>query len=75
MKNLAFQDIAGGSIRFYTAHKDKPRIERLKLALKELNRSALIKVYYGTPRNLKLITIKMWDQFSDKTYKFANNTN
>jgi hypothetical protein len=58
MTNIAFKDIAGGPVRVYTANKDLPRVQRLKLALQELQQMTEIKIYLRKGKKLRLINVK-----------------
>ena len=58
MTNIAYQDIAGGSIQVYSANKRLKRMERIKLALKELERTGCIKIYLYKRGKLRLIKRK-----------------
>lgn len=58
MTNIAFQDIAGGSIKVYSKNSHLPKWDRIKLALQELNSVGCIKVYLYKRRKLRLIMIK-----------------
>ena len=53
MTNIAFQDIAGGTVTVYTANPDLPRVDRIKTALNELRHVACIKVYLYKGRKLR----------------------
>ena len=61
MKNLAYQDIKGGAINVYSAHKDLPRSERVKRAYKDLEHMACIKIYMVKGNKYTLIGIRGYD--------------
>lgn len=60
MKNIAFQDILGGSIKVYSKHKELPRLERIKKALADLKHTGNIKIYLYSGRKLRLIKVKRY---------------
>jgi len=60
MKNIAFQDIAGGSINVYSKHKELPRLERIKKALADLKHTGNIKIFLYSGRKLRLINVKRY---------------
>jgi len=60
MTNIAYQDILGGRIHVYTAHKELPKNERIHKALSELQHVGNIKIYLYKRRKLRLLTIKRY---------------
>ena len=60
MKNIAFQDIAGGTVNVYSANKNLPRLERIKTALKELQHTGNIKIFLCNGKKLRLINVKRY---------------
>ena len=58
MTNIAYQDRAGGQVHVYTANKELPRLKRIKVALKELEHTGMIKIYLYKKRKLTLIKTK-----------------
>ena len=60
MTNIAFRDIAGGSIHLYTANKELPKNERIKLALTELSTMGNIVIYLYKRRKLRIIKTKRY---------------
>jgi hypothetical protein len=58
MTNIAYQDVLGGSIQVYSAHKDLPKNERIQIALKELSHVGNIKIFLYKRRKLRLIKTK-----------------
>ena len=60
MTNIAYQDILGGSIHVYTAHKELPKNERIQKALSELRHVGNIKIYLYKRRKFRLLTIKKY---------------
>jgi hypothetical protein len=58
MTNIAWQDKQGGSIMVYTANKDLPRLQRIKLALSELESVGNINIFLFKRRKLRLIKSK-----------------
>ena len=60
MTNIAYRDIAGGTIRLYTANKNLPKNERIKLALTELSTMGNIVIYLYKRRKLRIIKTKRY---------------
>ena len=60
MTNLAFQDIAGGSIHVYSAHQNLPKWERINKALSELRHTGNIIIYLYKGRKLRKIKTKRY---------------
>ena len=58
MTNIAYQDVLGGSIQVYSAHKNLPKNERIKIALEELSHVGNIKIFLYKRRKLRVIKIK-----------------
>lgn len=58
MTNIAYQDIKGGAVHVYTAHKNLPRVERIKKALQELEHVGNIKIFLYKRRKLRLLRVK-----------------
>jgi hypothetical protein len=58
MTNIAYQDILGGSIHVYTAHKELPKNERIKKALDDLRHVGDVKIFLYKRRKMRLLTIK-----------------
>jgi hypothetical protein len=73
MKNLAYQDAAGGTIHVFSAHKELKKEERIKIALQELNRTAKIKIFLVDGKKIKYLFTKGYNQFSEGTQKYYNN--
>lgn len=60
MTNLAFQDIAGGSIHVYSAHSNLPKWERINKAFAELRHTGNIIIYLYKGRKLRKIKVKRY---------------
>jgi hypothetical protein len=58
MTNIAYQDILGGNIQVYTAHKELPKNERIQKALDDLRHVGDIKIFLYKRRKMRLLTIK-----------------
>ena len=57
-QNIAYQDIAGGSIKIYKVNQHLPRVERIKTALKELEHVGCIKIFLYKRRKFRVLRIK-----------------
>lgn len=60
MTNIAYQDILGGRIHIYSANKNLPKNERIKIALNELSSMTNIKIFLYKRSKLRLIKIKRY---------------
>jgi len=72
MTNIAFKDIQGGCIHVYTANKNLPKWERLRLALLELDHMACITVYLIKGNKKRIISRKGYDSFK-QSYNYSLN--
>lgn len=60
MTNLAFQDIAGGTIHVYSANPSLPKWERINKAFDELKHTGNIFIYLYKGRKLRRIKVKRY---------------
>jgi hypothetical protein len=58
MTNIAFQDIAGGSVHVWSKDTHLPKWERINAALRDLRHTGCIKIYLYKRGKLRLIKRK-----------------